>query len=349
MSGGIATATIDDLIRLAQGSPPEPVVEGLIYHGNVLLLHGTEESFKSVFITQLGESLATGTPFLRRWAVPRGRRVGLLATELDRFGFGQRLVQMFPDGSPQDFVVFDALEQFRKRNTTDERVHLVLTWAREQGLEVLLIDVASDLIRGRNSNPNDEIQVGRLFEQLRDMGLPMIGLIRHDRKRDVNDIHLHANEQIRGSGEWKEDPEVLLALTRPDRRTHEVHLSVGKNRYGSKPPDLTLWFDASCFRLTPLPPIIAILEPGPLPRPAVLEQCRLRFSLSQRATDQMLGEHKSRLRETRHGHQKEFEIDLDAVAEQVTRAEDSGDDLPEWSRLLLSSGTRSGGVASRES
>ena len=57
------TWTARDLIELAKKSPPKPIIQGLLNEGDILLLHGTEESFKSVFVVQCAEAIATGTPF----------------------------------------------------------------------------------------------------------------------------------------------------------------------------------------------------------------------------------------------------------------------------------------------
>ena len=305
----IPTASLQSLIANARTNPPEPLIDGLLRAGSVLLLHGVEESFKSVFMTQLGEALATGTPFLGQWPAPVARRVGLVATELDPIAFGERLSLMFPVAPPPDtFVVFNALKLFRAYATTASRTRFIGEWALEQALDVLLIDVANDLVRGKAGNPNDEVQVAEMFEQLRSLELPLIGLVRHDRKQNPQGLILHSNEQIRGSGEWKEDPEVILALSRPDKRTHEVTLSVGKMRYGTKPDNLALWFDAGTCRLTARPPILAVLEAGPLSRSDLLTQCHQRFSLGQRRADELIKGLLPALIVTQSGHQKQYAL-----------------------------------------
>jgi hypothetical protein len=140
-------------------------------------------------------------------------------------------------------------------------------------------------------------------------------IVRHDRKKSLEpDRGMSSNESIRGSAEWKEDPEAIIALERKDRRTHEVSLEVGKLRYGIKPDLFALWFDAKTFRLTPLPPVIEVLSAGDRQnRESIVAKCQERFGLGERKVGEMIGEQAPFLKETMNGHSKGFEIDLDKV------------------------------------
>ena len=92
-------------------------------------------------------------------------------------------------------------------------------------------------------------------------------------------------------------------------------------RYGSKPDPMTVWLDAGCFRLTPLPPVIAVLEPGPQPRQVILDRCKSRFNLGERKVDDMLTESRPFLRETQQGHQKCARCDNCAVQASILEFE----------------------------
>jgi len=179
---------------------------------------------------------------------------------------------------------------------------------------VLLIDTVNDFFR-RDDSPSAEPIVGEFFDNLRNLSLPASVLVRHDRKRREHEDSANSNELIRGSAEFKEDPEAILYLKREDRRTNEVTLEVGKLRYGSKPEPLTLWFDAACFRLTPLPPVVAVLETGPKSRREVIEECHGRFGLKGRKVDEMLEGEKPFLKERWEGHQAIFQIDAERCAD----------------------------------
>jgi hypothetical protein len=307
----IETHTARDLIRLASTCPPQPIIEGLWNVGDVLLIHGPEESFKSIFIIQLGESIATGTPFLRNWPVPASRTVGVIETEIHESQLGIRLERMFPAVAPERmrFLAAKGMKTWRRLPSLPQKFAYIQQWITQEDIEVQLIDTANDFFR-QDNNPSDETIVGGFFDQIRNLEIKASGLVRHDRKRRQEaDSFGDSNESIRGSAEWKEDPELIISLKRKDRRTNEVDFEVGKFRYGSKPDPLSLWFDATSMRLIPLNPIIAVLEAGPLPRHEILTRCRASFALGDRKVDEFLQEYRQFLIETQQGHNKVFQID----------------------------------------
>jgi hypothetical protein len=312
------TVTAGELMKQARERPPEIVIDGLAYVGDVVLLHGPEESFKSVFILQFAEAVSAGIPLFDRWRVPVARTVGVLETEIHPVMLGQRLIGMFPDGSNPDRLLFmseEGVKQVRRAKDIKAKLQVVGAWVRDVGVQVLIIDTANDFFRG-DDNPSDEANVGTFFDELRNMPLQLRFLVRHDRKHKGDDSFIpHSNELIRGSAEWKEDPELILHIKRQDKRTHEAELDVGKMRYGRKPNPFQLWFDAGTFRLTALPPVIAMLREGPMTRAQLLEAFHRRFGLAQRRADDLIAKEKNYLNEMQRGHQKVFEIDLARAAE----------------------------------
>jgi hypothetical protein len=322
----IETHSARDLIRLSSTHPPQPIIEGLWNVGDVLVIHGPEESFKSVFVIQLGESIATRTPFLRNWSVPVARTIGVIETEIHESQLGVRLAKMFPSTMPPDgmrFLGANGMKAWRRMLTFLQKFEYIQQWIMQEAIEVLLIDTANDFFR-QNNNPSDETIVGGFFDRIRNLEIRASALVRHDRKKrpDIDDSG-DSNESIRGSAEWKEDPELIISLKRKDRRTNQVDFEVGKFRYGSKPDHLSLWFDATSMRLIPLNPVIAVLETGPLARQEILAQCRTRFCLGDRKVDELLQEHRQFLNEIQQGHNKVFQIDQ-------SRAKEA-----DWFRFLL--------------
>jgi AAA domain len=302
----------EELIRHAKEHPPEPIIQGLLNVGETLVIHGTEESFKSVFVLQIAESVSTGGPLLRRWEVHSHYRVGVLDTEMHRAGLGERLGKMFAPGAPPDGLFFfgeDALARWRNLRFAD-KFAMLEEWISHSYIDVLIVDTANDFFRGHD-NPSDERIVGEFFDRMRSLPLKARILVRHDRKKKEHDFGAHSNELIRGSARWKEDPEAILYLKRKDKRTHEVHSEVGKLRYGRKPESQALWFDARCFRLTPLPPVIAVLEAGGLSRQQVIAECEERFGINSRKADDLVGDEREFLTETHEGHRRILKIDPD--------------------------------------
>ena len=287
------TTTASELMRLAREKPPEVVIDGFAYVGDVALLHGPEESFKSVLVLQLAETLAAGRPLFDCWEVPTPRTVGIIETEIHPVMLGQRLNGMFPTGDVPARLIFmseEGVKQIRRAKDIKAKLQVVASWVKEAGVQVLIIDTANDFFRG-DDNPSDEADVGTFFDELRNMPLQFRLLVRHDRKHKGDDSMIpHSNELIRGSAEWKEDPELILHIKRQDKRTHEAALEVGKMRYGRKPEPLELWFDVGTFRLTALPPVIAVLRDGPKTRQELLGECQKRFNVSQRMADAMVSD-----------------------------------------------------------
>ena len=288
---------------------PEAIIEGIFHRGDILLLHGTEECFKSVFVMQMAENLCTATPFLGDWTVPGAWRVGLLETEMHPASMGDRLTKMFPDRATPANLTFmhdDLLKRWR-RCSLEGKFRVISEWVRVQSLDIVILDTVNDFFRGKE-DPSSETVAGKFFDELRNLGLRGAICVRHDRKKNENDSDMHSNERIRGSAEFKEDPEVILYLDRVDRRTHEVFLDVGKLRYGRKPEGRHLWFDAARLRLTPLPPVVAMMCEGPKTRLQLVEGGKSRFDISQSRVDDMLKESSSWLIESMEGHNKMFKI-----------------------------------------
>lgn len=294
---------------------PEPIIHNLLYSGNILLLHGVEESFKSVLIVQIAEALATATPLFRTLPISHPLKVGLIETEIDGPFIGSRFRRMFPLGPIPNLILpsDNALKDFRKRKLIQRKVQWVKELVDQEQLDVLMIDVVNDFFRG-DDNASKEQDVGELFDAIRSLGLKAVIMVRHDKKFQISAAGYSppsSNEQIRGSAQWKENPETILWIHRLDKRMNQVELEVGKMRYGKKPPTWQLWFDAGTFRLTPLPPVLAMLEAGALTRERLLEAGGERFDLGHSKLDKMVKqlEDSKLIYERQKGHQKEYAID----------------------------------------
>lgn len=315
----VETRSAKELIQLSKNKPALPVIDGLLAEGEILLIHGEEESFKSVLAVQLAESLSSGKPFLRTWNVPNACKVGIVETEIHEQRLGDRLKRMFPNEDAPDELVFlsdKATKALKRCKTLEEKLEFIRRWVKEQNLDALVLDTANDFFRGKD-NPNDETAAGEFFDRLRDLGITVV-VVRHDHKPKGIPTQPgspeNPNNKIRGSAEWKEDPETILYLDRKDRRTHEVRFEVGKLRYGMKPDPMALWFDNKTFRLVPLLPPIAVLEDGPQSRQELVEECKERFGVGHTRTSEMLEELKPFLNEHQNSHSKVFELDRSRAA-----------------------------------
>lgn len=309
----VHSLSLAELVRLSREHPVKPIVSGLFNEGDIVLIHGSEESFKSWFILQLSLNISAGKSFLRQFTVPNPKRVGVLETEIHVAQLGNRVAKMETDKGCIQF--FNSMQQLRRRRGIERKFELLSSWVQNYSIEVVVIDTANDFFRS-SDNPNDEAIVGEFFDRLRDLPGQTKIVVRHDRKPKGDGFTAGtSNDQIRGSAEWKEDPETILFLNRVDRRTNKVDFEVGKSRYERKPEPFTLWFDQQLCLLTPLPPPIALLEDGPRSRQELVEQCKHRFGLSARTTDSHLTELQKYLSNSRDGHERILELDFDAAKE----------------------------------
>ena len=310
---------IADLIWRAKTSPPKPIIRGLLHEKEIAGLHGAPEVFKTIFTLQLAESLAAGKPFLGVWQVPKPRSVYFLETEMSEMALGNRLAKMYLTETPPERIEFASeqmLKEFCSKKAPDLQQKFVLLkdWLTEAKADVVMLDTANPFFRGKES-PNDETTVGEFFDLLAGLPTKTKIFVRHNRKPKMDDSGGDAAAKIRGSGQFSDVPDLLLELSRKDKRTNEATLSVSKYRHGSKPDDLSLWLDTDRLRLISVPPVIHLLHSGPLTRRQLLAALDERFGIKQRKADELIREQQPYLVERMGGHERLFELDWEAATE----------------------------------
>jgi hypothetical protein len=306
---------IADLIWRAKVSPPKPVIAGLLHEKEIAGLHGPPEVFKTIFTLQLTDSLATGKPFLGVWQVPKPRTVYFFETEMSGEALGNRLAKMYANETPPERIYFAneaQLKQFHRATDLQQKFALFREWLGEAKADVVVLDTANPFFRGKES-PNDETTAGAFFDLLTDLPAKVKLFVRHNHKPRMDDSDGDAATKIRGSGQFADVPDLLLELRRPDKRTNEATLGVSKFRHGSKPDDLTLWLDAGTLRLISLPPVIHLLQSGPLSRRQLLAGLDARFGIKQRKADDLVSEQRPYVVERMGGHERVFELDREAI------------------------------------
>jgi|SRR5882672_2557249 len=308
---------IAELIWQAKVSPPRPVITDLLHEKEIVGLHGAPEVFKTIFTLQLAESLAKGRPFLGVWEVPKPRIVYFFETEMSGSALGKRLGKMYAEEEPPKGIYFadeTQLKQFRKVPDLQHKFSLLKDWLRETKADVVVLDTANPFFRGKES-PNDETTAGAFFDLLTDLPSKVKLFVRHNHKPRMDDSSGDASMKIRGSGQFSDVPDLLLELSRKDKRTNEAALSVSKYRHGSKPDDLTLWLDAGTLRLISVPPVIHLLQSGPLTRRQLLAALDARFGIKQRKADELVSEQRPYVVERMGGHERLLELDLEGARE----------------------------------
>lgn len=310
---GIAGASILDLIGQAVRNPAKPIMEGLFHECETAGLHGSQESFKTIWTLQLAESLATGNSFLGVWAVPKPVRVFFFETEMSVTSLGARLKKMFDGRTPPPNVWFAneaQLKKFRRAANLELKFKLLNEWLREMAADVLIVDTCNPFFRGRES-ANDETVVGAFFDHMDALHVQSKLFVRHNHKPKADDVGTEAASRIRGSGQFADVPDLLFELRRCDKRLNSAELEVTKFRHGTKPENLKIWFDAEQFRLISIPPVVEVLRLGLQTREELLAALERRFGIGQRKGDDYINAERGWLREQKSGHKVIFEIDIE--------------------------------------
>ncbi len=310
----MAEHSIEKLIRLSRQTPVPWLVQNLWQQGGIAVVHSLEEEFKSVLTYQIAESVASGRPLLRTWEVPKKRRVGIFETEMDDLETGRRLSMMYPKGDyPQGLVVSDneLIREFRSRQGLREKLGCVASWVKAEGLDVLVWDTVNSVLAA-TGDPNSEVTISRFFDELALLNLDGSLLVRHDSKPSRDHADRASNQLVRGSNRIVEDASLVVHLKRQDKASHKVQLATGKLRSARKRDPMTLWFDAGDFRLTPLPPLAALLEEGPITREEMGREGYRRFGLKPRTLDDQRREMAPCLGESMDGHKRVYRLRRDA-------------------------------------
>jgi len=302
------------LIENAKKNPPQPIVRGLLNEGEVAGLHGPPEAFKTIFTLQFAESIASGTPFLGRWDVPRPLSVYYFETEMSTTALGFRVGEMYKHKPPVGRIGFadeKRLKAFKRAPNLEAKFRLLREWVQEVAADVAILDTCNPFFRG-NQSPSEETTVGEFFDHLDALPVASTVFVRHNHKPRMDDQNADGASRIRGSGQFADVPDLLMEIQRTDKRINKAELAVTKYRHGTKPDDLTLWFDKGEFRLCAMSPVIHLLRGGRLSREELLYGLETRFGVSQRYADN-LTDNQVQLKyvdQSMQGHKRVYEINL---------------------------------------
>jgi len=260
-------------------------VRDVVQEDGIHILHGAEESFKTMLTLQLHESLTVGKPFLLR-EVKGGLRTGIAELEMKARPFGSRLGKFFSDPAPDIRVLPANL----RRNVLSgpapkDRIRYIVNWAKSEGLDFLSIDSAVKLFPSGCDLSRPDV-ASEVFNQLQQ--LPTTWIIAHDRKQLPGPFGSQSgNAEIVGSGRFAQDPDVVHQLIRPDGRAPMVQFHWGKMRDGEKLDPMPLFFDRADFRLYPLHPYLHLLS-SPSTGRELISQAHPRFGWKERTAREHL-------------------------------------------------------------
>jgi hypothetical protein len=315
----VESSTVSGLIEYAKLNPLKWIVPDIVMEDGVHVLHGHEETFKTMFTLQLHDVLTAGGRFLLR-DVKGGLLTGIAELETKNRPFGQRLAKFFPTDPPDIRVLPDSLRrQVLAGRTAEGRIKVIADWAVAEGLQFVSIDSAVKLFPpGCDLNSADI--ASDVFSQLQRLPTPWI--IAHDRKPQPGNLGASGNAEIVGSGRFAQDPDVIHQMVRPDRRAPVCEFHWGKMRDGEKYDPILLYFDRVDFRLYPLHPYLHLLEQQPMLGTELLAEAERRYGWKERRAREYLAELAQLLdsqggpcvAERQEGHNKRHELTAPAVA-----------------------------------
>lgn len=240
--------TVSDLIGISRQHPLQWVVPDVPLEDAVHVLHGDEETFKTMLTIQLHEALTVGGVFLGR-EVKGGLRTGIAELEMKGRIFGDRLRGFFHSGPIPDIRVLP--EELRRKvlagSTARTRIEVIANWSESEGLQFVSIDSASKLFPP-GCDPSRADLASEVFSQL----------------------------------------QKLPTLTRPDRRAPLVEFSWGKMRTGEKSDPLTLFFDRVDYRLYPFHPYFHLLSKRPMQGYELVVEAERRYGWKERRAREYL-------------------------------------------------------------
>ena len=104
------------------------LVPDILLEDGIHVVHGLEETFKTMLTLQLHEKLSKGGRFLLR-DMPGGLVTGIAELEMKNRRFGHRLARFFPTSPPDIRVLSVALYA----STAKERIGVIAQWAQREG------------------------------------------------------------------------------------------------------------------------------------------------------------------------------------------------------------------------
>jgi hypothetical protein len=303
---------VRDLVQLTEKRPLKWYVPEVVLEDAIHVLHGAEESFKTMLTLQLHEALAFGTRFMGRKV--RGRHItGIAQLEMKQRQFGHRLVKFFTGHAmPEIKLLPEHLrEHVLTAATPKDRIGILGDWADAEGISFISIDSSSKLFPAGYS-PNEQDCASDVFNQLQK--LPTTWILAHDRK-PFKGLQV-GNDEIVGSGRFKQDPDIVHQMVRPDARSPKAVFYWGKMRVGMKPEPVNLFFDAVDYRLYPFHPYLHLLEQKAMTGMSLVAEALPRFGWRERQAREYLETLKELVAEggktivaqSFRGHAKVFEI-----------------------------------------
>lgn len=118
----------------ARKNPIQWITPGVLMEDGIHILHGSEESFKTMLTMQMHEALSVGGDFLM-CPVSGGFRTGIAELETKRRFFGNRLANFFGGDVPPIEGLPESLRQeMLNGRQAKDRIEVIGNWAADLNL-----------------------------------------------------------------------------------------------------------------------------------------------------------------------------------------------------------------------
>jgi KaiC/GvpD/RAD55 family RecA-like ATPase len=216
--------------------PQEPIVEGIISRGELIILSGPAKTGKSFFATQLAISVAKEIPFLGHFPTTKGT-VFLLQTEITNSSFQERIKIMEPSIAVEsDINLFISHQRIHIKDYLEmDEIHYALTETRP---DLLILDPFYTLHRGDENSSKEMVPILENLKRVsEDYNLACL-LIHHQGKRNENAPTSRTGHKHRGSSSFADVPDGSLSLEKNDEKTLKLSFEF-RNRETPDPILLT--------------------------------------------------------------------------------------------------------------
>lgn len=208
---------------------PRPIaVEGVLRVGDLCIVTGSWDTFKSTFALELAWSLATRVDFLRKFRVSNQVRMGIVQAEIDPGSYDHRLL-VYP---PTQELLAASLIGNGSRPFTFDRLDELQHDMEEFGMGGIVLDPIGQMWpRNREFNPNWSYQVSPILWDLKTMGKTVI-LVHHDPKPGQG-----VQNWAAGAAALLNDPDVRIHLDRKGT-SDDVTVTIRNRLQEATPPFL---------------------------------------------------------------------------------------------------------------
>ena len=209
---------------------PRPIaVEGVLRVGDLCIVTGSWDVFKSTFALELAWSLATRVSFLRRFRVSNQIRMGILQAEIDPGSYDHRLL-VYP---PTEELLAASVVGDGSRPFTFERLDELAHDMEAFGMGGIVLDPIGQMWPRNwpDFNPNLNVHVSPIMWDLKTMGKTII-LVHHDPKPGQG-----VQNWAAGASALLNDPDVRIHLARKTG-TDDVTVTIRNRLQQATPPFL---------------------------------------------------------------------------------------------------------------